>query len=266
MSELGKKIRLSRIIEQKTGKTVVVAMDHAIAHGVIPGIDHIKETMAEVLKGRPNAITIHKGLAEYCFKEYAGKVDVGLLLKVSSFSPYHPTRDVLVTSVEEAVSLGADGVSIGATVCGVHQYEDLRNVGILAAECRRFGMPLIAHIYPKGESIESKERFGVKNISYAARAAAELGVDIVKTWYTGDSKTFKEVVETCPVPVVIAGGPKGETPREVLQMVKGAMEAGAAGVTFGRNIWQYKNPAVMIRAIKKIVQESEDVDEALKIL
>jgi predicted phospho-2-dehydro-3-deoxyheptonate aldolase len=266
MSEIGKKIRLGRILNQTTGKTVIIAMDHAIGHGVIKGIDCVHDTMEKVIKGEPNAITIHKGIAEYCFNKYAGKTDVALILKVTSFSPYHPTRDALVATAKEAVALGADGVAVGATVGGIYQFEMLQTVGNLAKECRRLGMPLLAHIYPKGEAIEKKAQFATENVCYAARTAAEIGVDIVKTWYTGDSRTFKRVVECCPVPVVIAGGPKLETPRDVLDMIKGGLMAGAAGVTLGRNAWQCKDPTAMIRAVKKIVHEDANPEDAMGLI
>jgi fructose-bisphosphate aldolase/2-amino-3,7-dideoxy-D-threo-hept-6-ulosonate synthase len=127
-----------------------------------------------------------------------------------------------------------------------------------------WGMPLLAMMYPRGKKISSEHDVNV--VKLAARAGAELGADIVKTNYTGDPDSFKEVVKGCPVPVVIAGGPKMDTDRDVLEMVEGAIEAGGAGTSIGRNIFQHKNPSKMVRAISKIVHENSDADEAMKEL
>lgn len=142
--------------------------------------------------------------------------------------------------------------------------EMLLKLGTVAETCDEWGMPLIAMMYPRGEKIEDEHDPEV--VKLAARAGAELGADIIKTNYTGDPDTFKEVVEGCPVPVVIAGGPKVETEEELLQMVKDSVEAGGAGVAIGRNIFQAESPENMTKAIAAIVHDEIEVDEALKML
>jgi fructose-bisphosphate aldolase/2-amino-3,7-dideoxy-D-threo-hept-6-ulosonate synthase len=126
-----------------------------------------------------------------------------------------------------------------------------------------WGMPLLAMIYARGPKIEDEN--GVEAVKIAARVGAELGADIVKTSYTGDPESFREVVEGCPVPVVIAGGSKlGDL--ETLKMIKGAMDAGAAGLSIGRNAFQHEYPDRLVRAACAIVHESQTVEEAIKIL
>ena len=125
-------------------------------------------------------------------------------------------------------------------------------------------VPLVAMMYPRGENI--KNPHDPEIVAHAARVGAEAGADIVKAVYTGDPDSFKHVVRSCPVPLVIAGGPKANSDREILEMCNGAMAAGAKGVTFGRNIFQHKNPPAMVRALRKIIIENRNVREALKEL
>jgi fructose-bisphosphate aldolase/2-amino-3,7-dideoxy-D-threo-hept-6-ulosonate synthase len=119
-------------------------------------------------------------------------------------------------------------------------------------------------MYPRGENI--KNPHDPEIVAHAARVGAEAGADIVKAVYTGDPDSFRKVVKSCPVPIVIAGGPKGETDRDILEMCSGAMAAGAKGVTFGRNIFQHKNPPAMVSALNKIIIQGKTVKEALKDL
>jgi class I fructose-bisphosphate aldolase len=127
-----------------------------------------------------------------------------------------------------------------------------------------WGMPLLAMIYPRGEKI--KNEYDVNAVKHAARVGDEMGADIVKVSYTGSVETFKEVVSGCSVPVVIAGGPKMDSDHEILEMVKGSIDAGGKGVSIGRNVFQHKNPTRMVRAISTIVHEGRNVGDALKIL
>jgi fructose-bisphosphate aldolase/2-amino-3,7-dideoxy-D-threo-hept-6-ulosonate synthase len=119
-------------------------------------------------------------------------------------------------------------------------------------------------MYPRGKAIANPN--DVEVVSHAARAGAELGADIIKTNYTGDIDSFRRVVDGCPVPVVIAGGPKTETDMEFLQMIDGAMQAGARGVAIGRNVFQHQDPVKMTMAIAAIVNKGKTAEEAIKIL
>jgi len=128
----------------------------------------------------------------------------------------------------------------------------------------KWGMPLLAMIYTRGLKI--KNQFDVSVVKHAARVGAELGADIVKVNYTGSAESFKEVTNGCPVPVVIAGGEKMETDREILDMVDGAIKAGSAGVSIGRNAFQHGDPVAIVKAISSIVHKNVSIDDALKIL
>jgi len=140
----------------------------------------------------------------------------------------------------------------------------LATLGKVACECDDFGIPLLAMMYPRGPSIKNSHAVDV--VAHAARLGAELGADIIKTNYTGDAESFKRVVDSCPVPVIIAGGPKAETTKDVLQMVKDAINAGGAGLSIGRNVFQHEDPTQMVKALSAIVHKEASVAEALKIL
>ena len=264
MTILGKKIRMERIINRNTRKTVIVPMDHGISVGPIQGIISMKDAIQKVAEGGANAIVEHKGLVEQGHRG-EGK-DIGLIIHLSASTnlSIFPHAKTLVCSVEEAIKLGADAVSIHINLGNGQEREMLRDFGRVSYEARTWGMPLLAMIYPRGEKI--KDEYDVKVIKHAARVGAEMGADIVKVSYTGSAETFHEVVQGCSVPVVIAGGEKMESDREILEMVKGAIDAGGAGVSIGRNVFQHENPTKMVMAISAIINERMSVKNALKIL
>ena len=144
---LGEQVRFNRLISDPSGKYLGITVDHAIARGVMPGLDHIDNLIEKIVIGRPDALTMHKGLAEYCFHKHAGKVP--LVVKCTTFSPVHPKQDVQVCTVDEAVSLGADAISVGAILLGDHQQSQLETLSKLSGEAHQKGMPVLAHIYPR---------------------------------------------------------------------------------------------------------------------
>jgi len=265
MSEIGKKLRLSRILDTKTGKTVIIALDHGVEHGPSDFSEKALDPRAivrKVAEGGANGIMMHKGLAKFTAEGWSAKIP--LLLKITgrtALMPEELATQALVASVEDAVSLGADGVAITVYVGSNNEPLMLRDFGMVETRCRELGMPVLALMYPRGPKI--KDRYGVEVVRYAARLGGELGADIVKTYYTGSMETFREVVKACTVPVVAAGGPRKETAKEALEMVKDVMDAGALGVTIGRNVWGHLDPVGMTRAIHKIVVENENVEKAL---
>jgi predicted phospho-2-dehydro-3-deoxyheptonate aldolase len=239
-------------------------MDHGISSGPITGLIDMKKTVAEVSDGGANAIVIHKGLVESGHRK-RGR-DVGLIIHLSastSLSP-DPNTKVLVCTVEEALRLGADAVSIHVNIGADDENEMLKDFGRVSKAAKEWGMPLLAMVYTRGQKI--KNEYDSKVVKHAARVGAELGADIVKVPYTGSVESFGEVVAGCFVPVVIAGGPQMETDRDVLVMVQGAMEAGGSGVSIGRNAFQHKKPSLIVKAICKIVHEGASVEDALKVL
>jgi predicted phospho-2-dehydro-3-deoxyheptonate aldolase len=256
----GKTRRLNRIF-RADNRTVVVPMDHGVSIGPVKGIENMQDTVTRLLKGGADAFVLHKGIAKRVNVEKAA-----LIVHLSAISNLTPNCQckTQVCTVQEAVRLGADAVSVHVNVGAQDECIMIATLGRVADECDQYGMPLLAMMYPRGPKIPNEH--DATAVAHAARIGAELGADIIKTNYTGEPETFKRVLEGCPAPVIIAGGPKVETTRETLQMVYDSMKAGAAGLSIGRNVFQHKNPTLMVKALVAIVHEGATVERALKIL
>ena len=253
---------MQRIMNRDSKRSIIVPMDHGLTVGTIKGLEDITKVIDEAAIGGANAVLMHSGMVGAGHRE-SGK-DIGLIIHLSgatNLSP-DPNRKVLVCSVERALKLGADGVSIHINIGADDEPEMLQDAQKVVESCRVWGMPLIAMMYPRGAKIKNEHSPEVVNI--ATRAGAELGADIVKTNYTGDIDSFKEVVKGAHVPVIIAGGPKMDTTKDLLNMVYDSIQAGGSGVAFGRNVFQAEDPRKIISAIAKIVHKNFTADEVLK--
>jgi fructose-bisphosphate aldolase/2-amino-3,7-dideoxy-D-threo-hept-6-ulosonate synthase len=264
MLGIGKSIRLERIIDRNTQKTVIVPMDHGVTLGPIKGLVDMRDMVNEIAEGGANAVLGHIGLPLHGHRKHGR--DIGLILHLSGSTVWapDPNAKVLVNTVEMALKIGADAVSVHINIGAESEADMLRDLGQVSIKCHEWGMPLLAMMYTRGEKF-SDER-SVEGIKHAARIAAELGADIVKVSYPGSKEGFKEVVKGCPIPVVIAGGEKAEDDRQVCQIIKDSIDAGGAGVSIGRNAFQHENKRAMVRAICGIVHEKLSVDEAIDIL
>ena len=261
---IGKKIRLERIIDRNSRRTVIIPMDHGVTVGPIEGLADMRTAISNVVAGGANAILMHKGVVRAGHRG-AGK-DVGLIIHLSggtSISP-DPNAKELVCTVEEAIKLGADAVSVHINLGAGTDKEMLWQLGYISGRCLEWQMPLVAMMYTRGPKI--KDEYDVKNVKHAARVGAELGADIVKVVYTGSVESFTEVVKGCPVPVVIAGGPKMDSDEDIFKMVEGALAAGASGLSIGRNAFQHENPTKMIQALSKMVHKGAGVKDAIAAL
>ncbi|MGQ9542525.1 MAG: 2-amino-3,7-dideoxy-D-threo-hept-6-ulosonate synthase [Candidatus Bathyarchaeia archaeon] len=257
---IGKSRRLRRIF-RGDGRTVIVPMDHGVTVGPVQGLKDMRSIIDKLNRGGVDAILIHKGIAKNIDVDKAG-----LIIHMSgstSIGP-DPLWKCQVCTVTEALKLGADAVSIHINVGAPREHEMLIKLGRVAEACDDFGVPLLAMMYPRGPTIKSEHAPEV--VGHAARLGAELGADIVKTNYTGSMESFREVVSSCPVPVVIAGGPKMESMSELFNMVYDSMRAGASGISIGRNVFQHERPESMVKALVAIVHEGASVQRALEIV
>jgi fructose-bisphosphate aldolase/2-amino-3,7-dideoxy-D-threo-hept-6-ulosonate synthase len=251
MKTIGKEIRMERIFNRKSRRTVIVPVDHGVSVGPIPGLEDMVKAISDIAEGGANAVIMHKGIVGVGHRGYGR--DIGLIVHLSGGTTLSetPNNRVQVTSVKEAIRLGADAVSVHINVGSENEGEMLQDLGIVAEECNEYGMPLLAMMYARGKKVTSEH--DVKYIKHVARLGAELGADIVKTVYTGDKDSFREVVKGCPVPIVIAGGPKIESEEDLYKMVKDAIDCGAAGISIGRNVFQAKDRVAMTKKLCKIV-------------
>ncbi len=259
----GKSIRMERIIDRNDRRTIIVPMDHGVTVGPIDGLIDMGNTVDMVAEGGANAVLGHLGLALH---GHRGKGrDIGLILHLSASTMLvcDPNAKVLVNTVRRAVRMGADAVSIHINIGAETEAQMLRDLGAVSDDCGYWGMPLVAMMYPRGPKIE--DECDVEVVKLAARVGAELGADLVKTNYTGDPESFAQVVEGCTVPVIIAGGTKGDD-THILKCIEGAMQAGAAGISIGRNAFQHENPRAFVRAAAMIVHENKSANEAAEYL
>jgi len=253
---------LERIINRETNKTVIVPLDHGLTVGPIKGIDcNMGEMVNKIALGGANAVLGHVGIPLHAHRGYGP--DIGLILHLSGSTSLSPDANykVLINTVLEAVKFGSDGVSLHINIGTKSDPEMLENLGMVARECREYGMPLIAMMYPRGQNI--KDEYDVGVVKIVARVAAELGADLVKTNWPGDPDSFKQVVDGCMVPVIIAGGEKKGI-KGILEITKESVDVGGAGVAYGRNVFQAENPTSVVKALCLIVHKNYDVDEAIK--
>ena len=237
-------------------------MDHGLTVGTIKGLENLADIVDKVAIGGANAVLMHSGMVGAGHRQYGQ--DIGLIIHLSgatSLTP-DPNRKVLVCSVERALKMGADGVSIHINIGADEEPEMLRDAHQVVESAREWGLPLIAMMYPRGKKIKDENAPEVVNI--AVRAGAELGADIVKTNYTGDIDSFRYIVKSVHVPVIIAGGPKTDTIQDLLQLVYDSIQAGGKGVAFGRNVFQAEDPIKIVKALSKIVHHNYTVEEVLK--
>lgn len=236
-------------------------MDHGITTGPIFGITNMQKTIDQLVKGGVDAVLIHKGIVKH-----VDTTNTGLIVMLNGISNLSPNMNnkVQVCSVQEAVRLGADAVSVHINVGAPEEDKMLSTLGKVANDCDQFGLPLLAMMYPRGPKITNEH--ALEAVAHAARIGAELGADIIKTNYTGSIETFKQVTESCPVPVLIAGGPKCKSVDELLQTTHDALKAGAAGLSMGRNIFQCNNQSLMVEALVNMVHKGASIEQTQKIL
>jgi len=256
----GHQIRLSRIMRK--GRMLCIPMDHGISNGPIEGLEDPHKTIYDCEGHGLTSVIVNKGI----IKTLPKPTRVGVLVHFSSSTSISgsPNRKMLTGSVEEAVRLGADGVSLHINIGGREEPEMLEQLGLTAEQCHKWNMPLLAMMYPRGENV--KDPHDPEVVGHVARIGAECGADIVKTVYTGDVDSFSKIVRSTPVPIVVAGGPKTETDLELLAMTEDVMSAGARGVTFGRNIFAHRNPQKMTEALAAVIFGRTSAEEAVKKL
>ncbi|GAB6175889.1 2-amino-3,7-dideoxy-D-threo-hept-6-ulosonate synthase [Desulfobaculum senezii] len=260
---IGKAIRFERIMNRNTGRAIIVPLDHGTTIGPVDGLIDMRETLAHVAEGGANAVLMHKGLVP-CGHRQQGP-DIGLIVHLSAstvLSPF-PNAKTLTGTVEDAIRLGADAVSVHVNLGDESERDMLADLGRTASQASEWGMPILAMVYARGPKVANE--FDPDVVAHCARVGMELGADIVKVPYTGSPETFRRAVAGACVPVVIAGGPKVDSPRDLLQMVSDSLDAGGSGLSIGRNIFQAEDTFNMVRALNGLVHEGWDVDSALDV-
>ena len=261
---LGKSVRMERIFNRNTGRTIIVPMDHGVTVGPIAGLVDFKMTVNKVANGGANAVLMHKGLPRCTHRGY-GK-DIGLIIHLSASTALSesPNAKRLVATVEDALRLGADGISVHINLGDADEGRMLEDLGRVCSLASGWGMPVLAMMYARGPKV--KNPYDPSTIAHCARVAQELGADVIKIPYSGDPAGFHEAIRGIDVPVLIAGGEKMDSTEELFQMVHDSLQAGGAGLSVGRNVFQHEDPERLVRALHGLVHGDLNVNKALALL
>jgi fructose-bisphosphate aldolase/2-amino-3,7-dideoxy-D-threo-hept-6-ulosonate synthase len=272
---IGKDLRMGRLFHRESKRMVLITIDHGICIDPMKELNDPATLVRKAAEGGADAVLLTPGIARLAYRELVG-TDTALMLRIdgtaTSIGP-DLTNDELVCSVEGAVRMGVDAVATFGVIGVPREAQLAHKIGLVADECDRWGMPQLTEMIPDDILLHQFEsRAGRRwpadpqKIKYSARVAAELGADVVKGYYTGDPKTFRDVIEYCPVPYVVLSGPAAGDLEVFLAFVKEAIECGAAGVSVGRNVWTYPDPAAITRALCRLVHEGATVQQVLKEL
>lgn len=254
---IGVEARLNRL--GTNGRMINIPMDHGITIGATEGLRDIESTIDAVTRGGADSVLTQKGIAR---RVHPNKNGAGYVIHLNASTHLGPdANDKRRTgTVKEAIRAGADAVSYHMNVGSDHEPEQLADLADVTRAATEFGIPVLAMTYARGPGIDEHDP---SNLAHAVRLAEEVGANIAKTAYSGDSESYRRVTEAVRIPVIMAGG-SPQSDRKMLENVSGAMDAGAAGVSMGRSVFQHDDPERMTQAVSGVVHENLGVDEALK--
>lgn len=265
MSDCGKKIRLNRIIRPGR-KSLVVAFDHAIVLGPIPGTENPADQVRRFTEAGVDSVLLNLGLLQNCLDSLLGPSMPGIIARIDWTTLWGPPggsesgdlRSCLLARPEDAMRHGADAVitylAVGTGDADFETKEVARNAEV-ARECERLGMPLIIETLARGRNVKNPS--DPKWLKLHTRMAAELGADLVKTDYAGDPETMRGVVDNCPIPILVLGGSRYSSDAEALALIHGVAASGSAGVFFGRNVFQADDMLAFLQDARAALNESE---------
>lgn len=249
----GMENRLGRLI-QSDGHCFFLPIDHGYFQGPTRRLEKPGVTIRPLI-AYADGLFVTRGVLRSCVDP---KNSPPIILRISggtSVIGKDLANEGITTSVQEAVRLNVAAVGMSIFVGSEYEHDSLLNLGELVNECENYGIPVMA-VTAVGKELEKRD---ARYLGLCCRIAAELGAKVVKTYWCED---FERVVNGCPVPVVMAGGPKCETEREVFEFVHDGMQKGAIGLNLGRNVWQHDHPVAMMKALRAIVHENASVKDA----
>ena len=257
----GKSLRMSSIFRTGDGRSVIVAVDHGGIAGPLPGIEKPAAVMRACVLGGADAVITTRGFVKASIDAWAPSTALILRLTGGFTVLGGGFEEEQITSAETALRYGACAAAVSVKFGHSREGDFIRQASLAADACEQWNLPLMVEAIAKCREPKSTDPEGVK---LAARAAQEIGADIVKSHYTGDPESFREVTEGCPAPVVILGGEKTDDLRLVFEQVHGSLEAGGAGIAIGRNIWQHAAVQAVVEAMVGLVHEGWSVKQAIK--
>jgi 2-amino-4,5-dihydroxy-6-oxo-7-(phosphonooxy)heptanoate synthase len=243
-----RKLRLRRLYRHKGSNLFVVPLDHSVTDGPITRTAGEKdELVGQLADNGVDAIVLHKGSVRHIKHEWFTATSLIMHLSASTIHAPDPDSKYIVAKVAEAVRLGADAVSVHVNLGSRDEARQVADLGAVGEASDQWNLPLLAMMYPRGPRIDNPRDPAL--IAHAALLAAELGADIVKTPYAGTVSAMSDVVRASPIPLIVAGGSRLSRTADVLSYVDDVLRAGAAGLAFGRNVFQAVDPGALARAI-----------------
>ncbi len=241
----GKNIRINRL--SQNGKFLCIPLDHGITNGATPRLSEFTKIVNSFVENEATAIIVHKGMVRFL----PDLKSTGLIIHLSASTEiYNETNKFLVCDVEEAISLGADAVSIHINIGNRFEQDMIKSLAQISRECSKYNMPLLAMMYVKTD--DNKVIIDEQRLIHAIRIAVELGADIVKIPYVEDLNTMETIIASTHIPIIVAGG-KRTSDDIILEKANKIMDAGAAGISFGRSIFEAPDPSSLLDSLKKIV-------------
>ncbi|MEU0196519.1 2-amino-3,7-dideoxy-D-threo-hept-6-ulosonate synthase [Streptomyces afghaniensis] len=248
-------LRLRRLYHHTTSGLFVSPLDHSISDGpVVPRNSSIDRLVCQLAAGGVDAVVLHKGGVRHVRPDRFADMSLIIHLNASTGQAVDPDAKYLVTGVEEALRLGADGVSVHINLGSLDERQQIGDLGRVAEACDRWNVPLMAMMYPRGPRITNAR--DPELVAHAVTIAADLGADLVKTVFLGSVSEMRDLTAACPIPVLVAGGPRRASESELLDYVGEALAAGSAGVAMGRNIFQAANPQQLAAKVARLVHQT----------
>jgi len=245
----GKTRRMGRLFRGTHSRCLMVPMDHGPFMGPAKGIDRPVKITSQAVAGGASAVLVSPGFAR-AVRDVIGS-DMGLALRISITAGLAPeaTQESPVATVETALRLDADAVAISIFFGRGGETDMMRYIGQMVEAAGRYDMPVLVEMMPPDDRL-----YDIDAIAHATRIGWETGADVVKTMYSGDVAEFRDMAEGVPVPILVAGGPaKTDDTDVLLAEVQDALDAGAAGIVFGRRVWGASDPETLIRKMNKVI-------------
>ncbi|KAF3469853.1 2-amino-3,7-dideoxy-D-threo-hept-6-ulosonate synthase [Streptomyces sp. Tu 3180] len=253
----GKSVRLARLSRPGDGRFLFVPLDHSVSDGPVATAAGFGDLVRSIAHGGADGVVVHKGRARMITPELLTRCSLVVHLSASTAHGPDSNAKVLVGDVEEAVRLGADAVSVHVNIGSDTEADQLADLGAVASACDRFGMPLMAMIYPRGPRVTDPTDPTL--VAHVVNIAADLGVDIVKTVLADPPERMAEVIASSPLPVVVAGG--GSTDRSLFEFAVTAVDMGCAGLAVGRRVFTSPSPEKAVRELASIIHRRELASE-----
>ncbi|GAA4947675.1 2-amino-3,7-dideoxy-D-threo-hept-6-ulosonate synthase [Streptomonospora halophila] len=254
-----RRMRLNRLARNAIGRMMIVPLDHSVADGPLKTGRTLNSLVGDLSRSSVDAVVLHKGSLRHVDPLWFGSTSLIVHLSASTAHAPDPDAKYLVSSVEEALRVGADAVSVHVNLGSEDEARQVADLAAVAEACDRWNLPLMAMMYPRGPRIADPRDAAL--VAHSASLAADLGADIVKTVSTATEEEMADIVDDCPIPIVVAGGPRLADDEELVEHVRSVLAAGVAGVALGRSVFHSPDPAATARRIADVVHRGVGLSE-----